>query len=86
MREAEKLFRALANGTRLKIIKILRQRPMSAIELSEQLRLSYKATHQHLSKLYSAGVLDRERASSLVYYRLASDLPKHIKVVLELVK
>ena len=70
----EKLFRALANGRRLQIVRLLAKRPYSVAELSQKLKLSYKATHQHVYRLFMVELLDKERDGLLVQYSIENNL------------
>ena len=86
-RGLEKLFRAFSNRRRLNIVKMLISEGSANIEdLASELKLSYKATYQHMARLVERGILDKERSSGGVIYFLDSNMDKAAKVLLELIK
>ncbi|TAL20709.1 ArsR family transcriptional regulator [Patescibacteria group bacterium] len=74
MKDLEKVYRALGNRRRLRIIQLLIQnKEMSVIELAEALRLSYRATSKHANLLAATAILDKEQRGSYAYYRIADE-------------
>jgi ArsR family transcriptional regulator len=77
--EAERLGRtlkAIADPARLQVLSFLRSRPNGeacACDLVEPLGLAQPTVSHHLKVLYEAGVVERERRSTWVYYRLPGD-------------
>lgn len=77
--EAERLSRtlkAIADPARLQVLSFLRSRPNGeacACDLVEPLGLAQPTVSHHLKVLYEAGVLERERRATWVYYRLPDD-------------
>ncbi|MFZ5391307.1 MAG: metalloregulator ArsR/SmtB family transcription factor [Patescibacteria group bacterium] len=68
------LFKALANGRRVLILRLLRKNGELAIcEIAARLPLSFRSTSRHLDCLYKAGLLNRRQDGLLVYYSLKID-------------
>jgi DNA-binding transcriptional ArsR family regulator len=61
-------LRALADGTRLKIVSILREGELYAQEVVGRLGISQSAVSRHLSMLESAGVVRVRPANGMKYY------------------
>lgn len=61
-------LRALADGTRLKIITILRDGELYAQEVVARLGISQSAVSRHLSMLESAGIVRVRPANGMKYY------------------
>ena len=80
MKEFEIILKALANRRRLSILKFLKkQHEASVREISDNIRLSFKATSKHLNILARADLLDREQRSLTVFYRLNSEYRSFVK-------
>lgn len=70
------IFRALANINRLKIIEMLSDgKRMSVSEISQALKISFKATSNHLAILKNLDVLEPQGVDGHVFYSLNSQLP-----------
>ncbi len=61
-------LRALADGTRLKIVAILRDGELYAQEVVARLGISQSAVSRHLSMLQSAGIVRVRPANGMKYY------------------
>jgi DNA-binding transcriptional ArsR family regulator len=73
MQEGTRLFKALGNDRRLKIVSLLRSRSeISVGAMAEQLKLSLKSTSRHLLLLERVSLLNREQRGLEVYYSLNS--------------
>ena len=73
--ELERLFKALADKHRLKIINILLRSGDEAVcvcEFQPALGVSQPTVSHHLKQLLDAGLLDREKRGSFAYFRLDS--------------
>jgi ArsR family transcriptional regulator len=71
-------LRALADGTRLKIIAILRERELYAQEVVGRLGISQSAVSRHLSMLESAGIVRVRPANGMKYYAVNSPRLKQL--------
>lgn len=67
---AQKLFRALADRNRLRILLMLRGRPLAVCEIREVLGLAFSTVSKHLSILREAGLITDEKDGKWVNYRL----------------
>lgn len=73
MKELEKTLKALANRRRLAILKHLKDNPGASVgEIARAIKLSFKSTSKHLSKLTAADILDRDQKGLSMFYRIAS--------------
>lgn len=76
--EAETLasmFRALADPARVQLVGLIRAQPGGecACNLVEPLELSQPTVSHHLKVLHDAGLLERERRGTFIYYRVRHD-------------
>lgn len=71
VRPLSRLFRALGDETRLRIVALLAHGELCVCHIEEALSLSQPNASRQLSVLRSAGIVDRRRDGSWVYYRLA---------------
>ncbi len=65
-----RVYKALADPTRRRILALLRERPMTAGELAGQFELSWPTMSGHFAVLRQAGLVQADRAGSTVTYRL----------------
>jgi len=63
------LLKALADPTRLKILKLVLDAELCVCELQELLQISQPAVSQHLAKLKTAGLVQERKAGMWRYYR-----------------
>ena len=80
-----RLFRALANKTRLKIIVLLadgRERTVSSI--SREVHVTFHGTSRHLRLLSGLDILTDEGKDGHVYYRINGMMPRNARRALDL--
>lgn len=65
-----KVFKALADPTRRRVLQLLRERPMAAGELSDQFSVSKPTMSAHFSVLNEAGLVEAEKHGRSIIYRL----------------
>lgn len=65
-----KLFRALGHPLRLKIVKILCECPSCVNDLHKILNCSQPNLSQHLKILHEAGILENEKVSLNIIYKI----------------
>ncbi len=65
-----RLYRALGDGTRMRILKLLADRDWYLTELAQQLELSKPTMKHHLALLRAAGLVTVTEEGSLTYYSL----------------
>ena len=68
-----KVMKALADGTRVKIIKMLQVREMCVCELRAVLNLAQPSVSKHLKILEEAGLVERRKDGPWVNYRLPDE-------------
>lgn len=70
---AAEVFALLADGTRIRIIRALRDGELSVGQLTERVGRPQAAVSQHLTKLYAGGMVLRRQEGVRVFYRLADE-------------
>src|SRR5689334_11732219 len=65
-----KVFKALSDPTRRRVLQLLRERPMSAGELSDQFAVSKPTMSAHFAVLQQAGLIAAEKSGRTIIYRL----------------
>ena len=71
MKELERILKALANKRRLAIIKYLKKAKEATVgDISEEIKLSFKATSKHLGVLANADIVEKEQRSLQMWYSL----------------
>src|SRR5689334_12486510 len=73
MQRASSLFRLLADGTRLRLLRVLSHDRFNVSELTGILGVAQSGVSRHLGLLKDAGLVVEERESGYVYYRLAEE-------------
>jgi ArsR family transcriptional regulator len=63
-------FNAMADETRLKIVKLLSEREYSVDEMVQELGIAQSTTSHHLRILREAGIIQGEKRGRSVYYSL----------------
>jgi ArsR family transcriptional regulator len=88
MHQAVKVFKALSDRTRIRIIKMLEVRPLCVCEITEVLQLANSTVSKHLSILRDAELIVDKKEGKWVIYQLKIETPSiyidHIKPLLEL--
>ncbi|WP_459996744.1 ArsR/SmtB family transcription factor [Marinitoga arctica] len=72
------IFKSLSHPIRLRIVKLLNEKKLSVLEITEKLGTSQSSISQHLKILEENGIIIKEKKGNIVYCKL-----KH-KLVLEL--
>jgi len=70
VRPVSRLFKALGDETRLRIVALLAHGELCVCHLVAALDLAQPTASRHLAVLRNAGVVDTRRNGSWVYYRL----------------
>jgi len=82
-KQHEKPLKALANRRRLEIVSyLLKNREATVSDLSEHLKISFKATSKHLAVLLGADIVAKEQQGLFSLYSIATNLPPVAKKVL----
>src|SRR2546422_4494232 len=72
MSDMERLFKALADSTRLRILGLLLTGEVCVCHIHESLRIPQPKASRHLAYLRRAGLVDTRRDGLWVHYRMAS--------------
>ena len=65
-----KVFKALSDPTRRRVLQLLRERPLSAGELSDHFAVSKPTMSAHFAVLQEAGLIEGEKSGRTILYRL----------------
>jgi DNA-binding transcriptional ArsR family regulator len=71
--ESDRVFAALADPNRRRLLAAVASAPATATELAGGLPISRQAVVKHLSALADAGLLERERRGREVRYRVTPE-------------
>src|SRR3954453_18559574 len=70
MAELERLFQALADGTRLRILGLLLAGEVCVCDIHETLKIPQPKASRHLAYLRRSGLVDTRREGLWIHYRL----------------
>ena len=73
MKEMVKVFKAVADPNRIRILKMLQKKKMCVCELSAVLGITQPSVSRHLSMLRDAGLVRDERDSQWINYELCEE-------------
>ena len=79
MRPLVKVFKALSDSNRLRILKMLENRPLCVCEITEVLQLANSTVSKHLSILRDADLILDEKDGKWVNYRLNTNISDEAK-------
>lgn len=71
MEDLVKVCKALADGKRIRILKMLQKRPLCVCEITAILGLAQSSVSRHLKLLKEAGLIDDNRQGLWIEYKLA---------------
>ncbi len=81
----EKILKALANQRRLAILKFLKSKKEASVgDIASEINLSVKATSKHLFILSSIDILEKEKRSLQIFYKLSNNQLPVVKQFLSL--
>ena len=83
VRSLTKLFRALGDETRLRIVALLSHGELCVCHLEKALALSQPNVSRQLGILRAAGVVDARRDGTWMYYALAPQAHDAVKAMLD---
>lgn len=84
--EMERLFKALADGTRLRILGLLLGGEVCVCHIHESLRIPQPKASRHLAYLRKAGLVETRRDGIWIHYRLTAMTDPVVAVVLDAVR
>lgn len=82
MRRLEKIFKAMADRNRIRILKMLEVKPMCVCEVTEVLGVAQSSVSRHLAILRDAGLVIDEKDGMWVIYCLSTNTDDVIATVL----
>ena len=65
-----RVFKALSDPTRRRVLQLLRERPMSAGELADQFPVSKPTMSAHFAVLQEADLIEAEKSGRTILYSL----------------
>lgn len=80
MKGLTRVLKALADTTRIRIIKMLQKKKLCVCELQEILGIAQSSVSRHLKILEDAGLVEHEKCGQWVNYKIAAknnDLPEN---------
>jgi ArsR family transcriptional regulator len=83
VRPASRLFKALGDETRLRIVALLSHGELCVCHFESALGLTQSNTSRQLGILRAAGIVEARREGSWVYYQLAPQLDDFCKAQLK---
>lgn len=86
MKELEKILKALANKRRLLIIKYLKEIEEASVgDIADTINLSFRSTSKHLGILAAADIVEKDKRSLQMLYRLAIIQKPAVTSILKLI-
>lgn len=80
--ELEALFKALADGTRLRIVGLLLAGEVCVCDIHETLSIPQPKASRHLAYLRKAGLVDARRDGLWMHYRLAESADPVVRAMI----
>ena len=77
------IYKALSDETRLKILCLLKIRPLCVCEIMGALDITQTKTSRHLIYLKNAGLLEVSKEDRWMLYRIREDLPQELKMLVD---
>lgn len=77
------IFRAMSDETRLRILYLLKKRPLCVCEIMGALDITQTKTSRHLIYLKNAGLLDASKEDRWMVYRIRDDLLKELRKLVD---
>ena len=84
--EMERLFKALGDATRLRILGLLLAGEVCVCDIHESLRISQPKASRHLAYLRRSGMVETRRDGLWIHYRLASPSDPVLHAITEAVR
>ena len=87
MKELVKVFKAVADPNRIRILKMLQQKKMCVCELAAVLGITQPSVSRHLSMMKNAGLVQDERDGQWINYALCEEkLNQYAPVIMKHLK
>ena len=82
----EKIFKAIGDFSRIRIINLLLEERLCVSELSNIMQMSISAISRHLSRLNLVGIIEDNHEAQWVYYEIAEDFAEDNNGLLDYIK
>ena len=82
MKSAAPFFRALADPTRWRIVRLVLDRALCVCELADILEMPHSSVSSHLQIIRKTGLLESENCGKWTYYRIDHDQVSLIRSLL----
>lgn len=82
----EKIFKAIGDFSRVRIINLLMQNRLCVSELSNIMQMSISAISRHLSRLNLVGVIEDNQEAQWVYYEMSEEFSKDNKLLMDYIE
>lgn len=86
MKKFENTLKALADGKRIRILKLLSERKLCVCEIATIIGVSQPAISKHLKKLKIAGLINSEQDGLWTNYYIPIKVEPHARMLLRCVK
>ncbi len=83
MNSAASFFRALADDTRWRIVRLVMDRALCVCELADILAMPQSSVSSHVQIIRKAGLLESERCGKWTYFRIH---PKHFPLLNQIIE
>lgn len=82
----EKIFKAIGDFSRIRIINLLLENRLCVSELSNIMQMSISAISRHLSRLNLVGIIDDNQEAQWVYYEISNDFADQNRLLFDYIK
>jgi len=82
----EKIFKAIGDFSRIRIINLLLEERLCVSELSNLMQMSISAISRHLSRLNLVGIIEDNHEAQWVYYEISEDFAEKNSELFEYIK
>jgi ArsR family transcriptional regulator len=86
LQELVKIFKALGDETRIRLLKLLEQRELCVCELMQALEMTQSRVSRNLGILKNVGLVKDRRDGLWVHYSINDEAKPYIKELLEMLK
>ena len=80
------ILKAIADENRLRILCLLKEKPLYVCEIESILRTTQSNVSRHLAKLRDRGLIDAEKEAQFVRYKLNEGILKKYPFVLSIIE
>lgn len=70
-KQLERYFKGASNARRIEILLLLAKETLTLDEISQELKANIKTIHEHVKRLYQAGLVDKKRMANTISHSLS---------------